>query len=78
MKEVVSLTLRPLYPYTHRIRGWMGPRVDLDITAERKLPAPARDRIPVFLSLDSHYLGQTQYYLKVTARTYDTYFLYTG
>jgi hypothetical protein len=42
---VVSFTLRPLYPSTHWIEGWVGSRAGLDDVEKRKfLPPPDLER----------------------------------
>jgi len=39
---VVSFTLWPLYPCSHWVRGWVGPRADLDAVGKTKTPFPVK------------------------------------
>jgi hypothetical protein len=55
-REVVSFTLRPLYPGesapdTHWIGGWVGPRTSLNTGEKRIISAPAGNRTPTVQSL---------------------------
>jgi hypothetical protein len=42
---VVSFTLQSLYPGAHWVGSWVGPKVDLDFVAKRKI-MPCRESNP--------------------------------
>jgi hypothetical protein len=58
LNKEVSIQLHApvtLTPCIRWIRGWVGPRTNLDVAANRKVPVPARKLTLVFQSVASHF-----------------------